>query len=93
VTTRDQARAEAIELMARRVAERDRAEWADRADPEPFAESLFVELAALGWRYVPEVRPVPPASRRAGGDPATPEQVSGYLTHLRKKFPKQGDQA
>ncbi|WP_304452869.1 hypothetical protein [Nocardiopsis sp. YSL2] len=92
MTTREQARAEAIELMARRVAERDHTAYADRADPEPFAESLFVELAALGLRFVPAVRPVPPAAHRPGKGPATPEQVSGYLTHLRKKFPKQGDQ-
>jgi hypothetical protein len=84
---RDQARAEAIELLARRVTERDRAPRPERADPEPFAQSYLAELTGLGWRFVPEVRPVPLRARRDGAAPATPEQRAGYLAHMRKQIP------
>ncbi|WP_304455945.1 hypothetical protein [Nocardiopsis sp. YSL2] len=92
MTTREQARAEAIELMARRISERDHAAWADRADPEPCAESLLAELAALGWRYVPSVRPVPPAAHRPGDGPATPAQARAYAARIRKQLTSEEDQ-
>ncbi|MFE6305003.1 hypothetical protein [Nocardiopsis sp. NPDC057823] len=85
--TREQARVAAVELLARRITERDRLPLPDRPDAEPFAASLLAELAGLGYRYVPAVRPVPPTARRAGQDRATPEQVRGYLEHMRRRLP------
>jgi hypothetical protein len=82
MTTRDQARAQAVKLIASRVSERDRAGRRDRADAEPFAASVLAELASLGFRYVPAVRP----QGRADTPPATPEQARAYATAARRKI-------
>lgn len=82
MTTREQARAQAVTLIASRVAERDRIPAADRPDPEPFAESLFVELARTGIRYVPELR----SQERTDEPPATPAQARAYAASARRRI-------
>jgi hypothetical protein len=82
MTTREQARAQAVKLIAARVAERDRTAFEDRADPEPFAMSLFAELAGIGIRYVPALGP----QDRPDEPPATPAQARAYAASARRRL-------
>ncbi|MEV2277819.1 hypothetical protein AB0I72_19765 [Nocardiopsis sp. NPDC049922] len=82
MTTREQARAQAVTLIAARIADRDRTPLADRADPEPFAASLLAELAGAGIRYVPALRP----QDRTAEPPATPAQARAHAATARRRI-------
>ncbi|MEV2277745.1 hypothetical protein AB0I72_19375 [Nocardiopsis sp. NPDC049922] len=89
MTTREQARDEAVALIARRLTELLGQPAADRPDPEVWAAALLTELAGFGWR--PTAARPEPWQPRPERTPATATQVHAYADHIRRQLTREGE--